>query len=147
MEDWELSRIYVWIRAAAMASSDSPVKYFIDLSDKSLFNLIQKNNEWQCILHQEISVSYSKEQIKLLETKIESLKNNKNDILELPQLDKAKKEHIQKTKSELEIKRSNNVEYDWMEYQIIIYSNPVDLGIEWLKKMGVEINGLSRIGF
>jgi len=147
MEDWDLNRIYIWVRAASMANTEDRVKFLIDLNDKSLFNLIQKDNEWKCVLNQEISVSYSKEEIKFLEMKIESLRNNKNDILEFPKLNETEKEYIQKTKLELEIKRNNKIEFDWMKYDKIIFGNAANFGIEWIKKLGIEIEELSKIGF
>ena len=147
MKDWELDRIYIWIRAASIYEENNGVKFLIDQNEKSLFNLILKDNEWKCVLNQEISVRYSKEQIKILENKIESLKNNRNEILEFPKLNKNQIEYIKKTKLELEQKKKDKIEFDWMKYQEIIYGNPAGFGIEWLKKLGIEIEELSRIGF
>lgn len=147
MQDWELDRIYIWIRSACIYEKNDGVKFLIDQNDKFLFNLILKDNEWKCILNQEISVQYSKEQIKILENKIEALKNNQNEILEFPKLDKSEIEYIKKTELELENKRKDKVEFDWMEYGKITHEKPTDFGIEWLKELGIEINELSRIGF
>ncbi len=147
MKDWELDRIYIWVRAASITKSDDGVKFLIDKRDKSLFNLIQKDNEWKCLLNQEISVSYSKEEVEILEQKIESLKDNKNKILEFPKLNEIELEKIQKAKLELEEKRDNKDEFDRMEYNRIIYEKPAIFGIEWIKNLGIEINELSRIGF
>ena len=147
MQDWELDRVYIWIRAASIYEKNNGVKFLIDQKDKSLFNLILENNKWKCVLNQEIGVRYSKEQIKVLENKIESLKDNRNEILEFPKLNKSEIENIEKTKLELEQKKKDKVKFDWMEYQTIIYENPADFGIEWLKKLGIEIEELSRIGF
>jgi len=147
MKDWELDRIYIWIRAASTYEKNNGVKFLIDQNDKSLFNLILKDYEWKCILNQEISVRYSKEQIKILENKIESLKNNQNEILEFPKLNKSEIEHIKNTKLEFEHKKKNKIEFDWMEYEKVIYGNPANYGIEWLKSLDIEIEKLSRIGF
>ena len=147
MQDWELDRVYIWIRAASIYEKNNGVKFLIDQKDKSLFNLILENNKWKCVLNQEIGVRYSKEQIKVLENKIESIKDNRNEILEFPKLNKSEIENIEKTKLELEQKKKDKVKFDWMEYQTIIYENPADFGIEWLKKLGIEIEELSRIGF
>lgn len=147
MQDWELDRIYIWIRIASIYEKNDGIKFLIDQNDKSLFNLILKDNEWKCILNQEISVQYSKEQIKILENKIKSLKNNQNEILEFPKLNKSEIEYIKNTELELEKKRKDKVEFDWMEYGKITHGKPTDFGIEWLKELGIEINELSRIGF
>ena len=147
MQDWELDRIYIWIRVASIYEKNDGVKFLIDQNDKFLFNLILKDNEWKCILNQEISVQYSKKQIKILENKIESLKNDRNKILEFPKLDKSEIEYIKKTELELEKKRKDKVDFDWMEYGKITHKKPINFGIEWLKKLGIEINELSRIGF
>ncbi len=147
MKDWELDRICIWIRAASIYEKNNGVKFLIDQNDKSLFNLILKDNEWECVLNQEIGVRYSKEQIKILENKIESLTNDRNEILEFPKLIKSEIENIKKTKLELEQKKKDKVEFDWMQYQKVIYENPSNFGIEWLKKLGMEIEELSRIGF
>ena len=96
MEEWELDRIYVWVRASSIYEKNDGIKFLIDKNDKSLFNLILKDNEWKCVLNQEIGVRYSKEQIKTLENKIESLKNNRNEILEFPKLNKSEIENIKK---------------------------------------------------
>ena len=61
---------------------------------------------------------------------------NKNEI-----------EHIKKTELELEKKKKDKVEFDWVEYGKITHEKPTDFGIEWLKELGIEINELSRIGF
>ncbi|WP_156115577.1 hypothetical protein [Psychroserpens sp. Hel_I_66] len=147
MKDWELDRIYIWIRAASIYGKNNGVKFLIDLNDKSLFNLILKDNEWKCVLNREIGVRYSKEQIEVLESKIESLKDNRNKILEFPKLIKSEIEYIEKTKLELERKKKYKVKFDWMKYDKIIYGNPAEFGIEWLKEIGIEIEELSRIGF
>jgi len=147
MQDWELDRIYIWIGAASIYEKNDGVKFLIDQNDKSLFNLILKGNEWKCVLNQEISVRYSKEQIKILENKIESLENNRNEILEFPKLNKSEIEHIRNTKLELAQKKKDKTEFDWMKYEKVIYGNPADYGIEWLKRLGIEIEELSRIGF
>ena len=147
MQDWELDRLYIWIRAACIYEQDNGVKFLIDQNDKSLFNLILKNNEWECVLNQEISIRYSKEQLKLLESKIESLKSNDNKILEFPKLKANDIEDIIKAKLELEQKKKSKIEFDWMEFQRIIYINPANFGIEWLKTLGIKIEDLTRIGF
>ena len=147
MKDWELDRIYVWIRASSIYEKNNGVKFLIDQKDKLLFNLILKGNKWDCVLNQEIGVRYSKEQIKILENKIESLKSNQNEILEFPKLEKSEIANIKKTELELEQKKKGKIEFDWMEYQKIIYGNPTDFGIRWLKILGIEIEELSRIGF
>ncbi len=146
MKDWELDRIYIWIRAASI-NNISGVKFFIDIKDKSLFNLIQKDNKWECALNQEIAVKYNKDEIKILEEKIKLLEGNQNVILELPRLNETEIEFIQKAKIELEEKKKNQVEYDWMEYERIIYGKPTDFGIKWMKNLEIDINELSRIGF
>ncbi|PIA77418.1 hypothetical protein BFR04_08195 [Gaetbulibacter sp. 4G1] len=130
MQDWELDRIYIWIRAVSIYEKNDRVKFLIDQNDKSLFNLILKDNKWKCVLNQEISVRYSKEQIKILENKIESLKNNRNEILEFPKLNKSEIEHIKNVKLELEQKKKDKTEFDWMEYEKMIYGNPAGFGIE-----------------
>lgn len=147
MKDWELDRIHIWIRAAAIDDNEKGVRFLIDKKDKSLFNLIQKDNQWKCILNQEIAVSYSKEDIKILEQKIQFLENYQNDILEFPKLNKKEIEYIQKAKLELEEKRSNNIKFDVMEYNRIIYEQPAEFGINWLKNLEIEIEEVSRIGF
>ena len=116
MQDWELDRIYIWIRAACLYEQDNGVKFLIDQNDKSLFNLILKNNEWECVLNQEISVRYSKEQLKILESKIESLKNTQHEILEFPKLKANEIEDIKKAKLELQQKKESKIEFDLMEY-------------------------------
>ena len=147
MQDWELDRLYIWIRAACIYEQDNGVKFLIDQNDKSLFNLILKNDEWERVLNQEISIRYSKEQLKLLESKIESLKSNDNKILEFPKLKANDIEDIIKAKLELEQKKKSKIEFDWMEFQRIIYINPANFGIEWLKTLGIKIEDLTRIGF
>lgn len=109
MQDWGLDRVYIWIRAANIYEKNDGVKFLIDQNDKSLFNLILKGNKWKCVLNQEISVRYSKEQIKILENKIE---------------------HIKNVKLELEQKKKDKTEFDWMEYEKMIYGNPAGFGIE-----------------
>ena len=147
MKDWELDRIYIWIRVASIYEKNDGVKFLIDQNDKSLFNLILKDNKWKCVLNQEIAVRYSEEQIKILEDKIETLKKNRNEILEFPKLNKSEIEHIKKTELEFEKKKIDKIEFDWMEYGKITHGKPTDFGIEWLKKLGIEIGELSRIGF
>ncbi len=147
MKDWELDRIYIWIRAASIYERDNGVKFLIDQNDKSLFNLILKDNKWKCVLNHEIAIQYSNEQIEILEDKIESLKNDKNEILEFPKLAKTEIECIRKAELELEQKKENKVLFDSLLYQKVICENPVDFGIEWLKSLGIEIEQLSRIGF
>ena len=147
MQDWELDRIYIWIRAACIYEQDNGVKFLIDQNDKSLFNLILKNNEWECVLNQEISVRYSKEQLKILESKIESLKNTQHKILEFPKLKANEIEDIKKAKLELQQKKESKIEFDLMEYEKNIYLKPAYFGIEWLKTLGIEIEDLTRIGF
>ena len=147
MQDWELDRIYIWIRAACIYEQDNGVKFLIDQNDKSLFNLILKNDEWERVLNQEISIRYSKEQLKLLESKIESLKSNDNKILEFPKLKANEIEGIRKAKLELEQKKESKIEFDLMEYEKNIYLKPAYFGIEWLKTLGIEIEDLTRIGF
>ena len=147
MESWELDRIYIWIRVASIYDKNDGIKFLIDQNDKLLFNLILKDNEWKCVLNQEIGVQYSNEQIKILEKKIETLKNNRNEILEFPKLEKREIENIRKTELELEKKKKDKVKFDWMEYGKITHGKPTDFGIEWLKELGIEINELSRIGF
>lgn len=144
MEDWELDRIYVWIRAASVYEKNNGVKFLIDLNDKLLFNLILKDNKWSCVLNQEISVQYSKEQIKTLENKIESLKSNQNEILEFPKLEKPEIENIKKAKLEIQ---ENKAVSNKMEYNRIIYEEPTNFGIKWLESLEIKINELSRVGF
>ena len=43
MQNWELDRIYILVRAACISSKNNQVKFLIDLNDRSLFNLILKN--------------------------------------------------------------------------------------------------------
>ncbi len=126
MKDWELDKIYIWVRAASIADNKNGVKFLIDQNDRSLFNLILKDKKWKCILNQEIGVRYTKTHIKILEKKIESLDNNQGNILEFPKLNNSKIDYIQKAKSELENKIRNRVEYDTMEYNRIIYEEPAD---------------------
>lgn len=145
MQDWELDRIYIWVRLASIYKNDNGVKFLIDQKDKSLFNLIQKDKKWECVLNQEIAVRYSKEQIKILRKKIERIENN--DILEFPKLSDEQIEHIQKAKLELDEKIKNKTEFDVMKYNEIIYGNPSDYGIEWIKNLGINIEELTRIGF
>ena len=147
MKDWELDRVYLWIRTACIYEKNDGVKFLIDQNDKSLFNLIQKDNKWECVLNQEIGVRYSKEQIKILENKIETLKNKRNEIFEFPKLGKREVERIRETELELEQKKKDRVEFDRIQYQKTIYGNPVDFGIEWLKTLGIKTEELCRIGF
>ncbi len=94
MEYWELDRIYIWIRAASVYQKNDGVKFLIDQDDKSLFNLFLKDNEWRCVQYPELSVSYSKEEIEILEKKIESLKSDQSEILEFPKLKQSELDHI-----------------------------------------------------
>lgn len=147
MEDWELDRIFIWLWAASNNNNIHGVKFLIDLNDKLLFNLIRKDKEWKFILNQEISVTYSKEDLKILSRKIQSLKNSQNNILEFPKLSELQLENIKKIKQEFEEKRKNNIEFDVMEYNRILYEEPANFEVNWLKALGIEINELSRIGF
>ena len=147
MEDWELDRIYIWVRVASIYDKNDGVKFLIDQNDKSLFNLILKGKEWKCVLNQEIGVRYSTEHINILEQKIESLKSNLNGILEFPKLGKNEIDYIKKLELEFEQKKKDKIEFDRIEYQDNIYGRPADFGIEWLKSLGIQIEELSRIGF
>ena len=147
MESWELDRICIWIRAASISENLNGVKFLIDINEKTLFNLIFNDNEWRCPMNQEISVRYSKEDIKLLNNKIQTLENSKTQILEFPKLSESEIEHIQKVKQELETKRKNKMEFDIWEYDRVIYEKPTRFGIEWIENLGIKLEELSRIGF
>ncbi|MDN3621396.1 hypothetical protein QWY81_18170 [Polaribacter undariae] len=147
MKDWELDRIYIWIRAASINDNQNGVKFLIDQNDKLLFNLIEHNGNWSCVLNQEIAVRYTKTDIKILEQKIEHLKTNHNNILEFPKLSETEITNIKKVKSEFNENRKNKTDYDGMEFNKIIYEKPAEFGIEWIKNHEIKIEELKRIGF
>ncbi|WP_299770189.1 hypothetical protein [uncultured Dokdonia sp.] len=147
MKDWELDRIYIWIRTASIIDDDRGIKFLIDKNDKLLFNLIQKNNKWSLTLNQEISVKYSKKDIEILKQKIKSLENKQHNILEFPKLSRSEIDNIQKTKLELGKRIKGKSEIDTMEFNDKIYVEPANFGVKWLNNLGIEIEELFIIGF
>ena len=85
-------------------------------------------------MKQEISGRYSKEQLKILESKIESLKNTQHKILEFPKLKANEIEDIKKAKLELEQKKKSKIEFDWIECERIVYIKPANFGWDRMAK-------------
>lgn len=147
MKDWELDRVYKWILTSGTIEPERGIKFLIDIEDKTIFTLVHKDNKWECVLNNEISVSYSKDDIEVLNKKIGSIERGEKNILEFPRLSQNQLDDIENAKMEFKTKTSEKSEIDTMEFNRRIYVKPADLGVKWLKKIGVEITETKIIGF